>query len=501
MIESLLQGFATALEPSQLMVIVLSTVAGLWIGIIPGMGPVMAMAILFPFTFSMDPLAGLLMLASIHISGTYGGSISAIMINIPGDPASAASTFEGYAMARDGRVKTALGISLTASFVGTIAGVVVLILAAQPLLKFALMFGPAEYFMLAMLGLCVVAAASRGSTLKGLIMGALGLTLSFVGTDGVLGFPRFTFGFVELEAKIDFVPVLIGLFAIAEVMRLMSSRGAIARSGKLTGRLIDGFRATLAYPMSLVRGLLIGVFIGVVPGIGAVTSNLLAYIVERQSARDKSQFGKGAPQGLIGPEAANNATITAALIPTLTLGIPGSGGAAMLLIALQIHGLKPGPLLFSETPELVYGFFSGLIVASVVMAITGVLLTRAFSLVTVIPANVLAPLLLGIALIGTYAYEQSGLDLIYAVLAGLLGYFAQRQGFPVIGLVMGLVLGQMAETSFHQALEISAGSYWGLVDSPLSVGILAVCLLTLAGPWLLGNLGGLMRRPAGGSRG
>lgn len=495
MIENLLNGFVTALAPANMLVIVLSTFAGLWIGIIPGLGPVMAMAILFPFTFTMDPLAGLLMLASIHVSGTYGGSISAIMINIPGDPASAASTFEGYAMAKQGRVKTALAISLTSSFIGAIVGVIVLILAAEPLVRFALMFGPAEYFMLAVLGLCVVAAASKGSTLKGLSMGALGLAISFVGTDSVLGYPRFTFGIVELEAKIDFVPVMIGLFAIAEVMRLMTSRESIAGARALTGSFMEGVRATFSYPMTILRGLGIGVFIGVVPGIGAVTSNLLSYIVERRAAKDQSRFGNGAPEGLIAPEVANNATVAAALIPTLTLGIPGSSGAAMLLIAIQIHGLKPGPLLFNDNTTLVYGFFAGLIIGAFVFAAMGVLLMRTFSLVTIIPAPVLAPILLAISLVGAYAYDQNPLDLVYAVAAGLLGFLAHRQGFPVLGLVMGIVLGEMAETSFHQALQIGGGSYLALIARPLSGTIFLVCMLTLFGPWLLEKARGL-RNPA-----
>ena len=251
----LLNGFVTAGHWYNLSVIALSTLAGLWIGVIPGLGPIMAMAILFPFTFLMDPLAGLLMLASIHVAGTYGGSISAIMINVPGEPASAATTFDGCAMTRQGKVRVALGLSVTASFIGAIVGSMALILAAQPLVSVALKFGPAEYFALAVLGLCVVAIASRGTTLKGLMMGCLGLAIAFVGTNEILGYPRFTFGFVQLEAKVGVVPVLIGLFAISELMELMLRGGAIADGGSLSGSLFDGVKTTFRYPMALLRGL------------------------------------------------------------------------------------------------------------------------------------------------------------------------------------------------------------------------------------------------------
>src|SRR6185312_2773858 len=257
----------------------------------------MAMAILFPFTFLMDPLAGLLMLASIHVAGTYGGSISAIMINVPGEPASAATTFDGYAMTRQGKVRVALGLSVTGSFIGAIFGSMALILAAQPLVSIALKFGPAEYFSLAILGLCVVAVASRGATTKGLLMGCLGLAVSFVGTDEVLGYPRFTLGIVQLEAKIGVVPVLIGLFAISELMELMLRGGSISEGGSLSGSLFDGVKTTFRYPMAILRGLGVGIFCGLVPGVGAVTANLLAYIVERRVAKDPDRFGKGAPEG------------------------------------------------------------------------------------------------------------------------------------------------------------------------------------------------------------
>ena len=495
MFHYLLHGFVVAGHWHNLLIIAASTIVGLWIGAIPGLGPIMAMAILFPFTFLMSPLAGLLMLASIHVAGTYGGSISAIMINVPGEPASAATTFDGYAMTRQGKVRVALGLSVTASFIGAIVGSMALILASKPLVNFALKFGPSEYFSLAMLGLCVVAVASHGATLKGLMMGCLGLAISFVGTDEVLGYPRFTFGIIELEAKIGIVPVLIGLFAISELMELMLRGGTIAEGGTLSGGLLDGIKQTFRYPMALLRGLGVGVFCGLVPGVGAVTANLLAYIVERRVAREPERFGKGAPEGVIAPEASNNACIHAALIPTLTLGIPHSAGSALVLVAVTIHGLRPGPMLFSGSGELVYGFYAGLLIGAVMFAVFGLLFTRWFSVLTVLPTQLLAPILLVVGLVGAYAYNHDFLDVIYAVVFGIFGFAARRYRYPIIGLVMGIVLGPLAETSFHQALEISSGSYLIFIERPLSASVFALCLLLIAGPLLWQWVRGFFGRP------
>ncbi|HWD21657.1 MAG TPA: tripartite tricarboxylate transporter permease [Burkholderiales bacterium] len=474
MLDNLWLGLITVLAWKHLLFMVAGAFFGLWIGVIPGLGPVMAMAILIPVTFAMDPLSGLLMLASIHAAGTYGGSVSAIMINVPGDPGSAATTFDGYALARQGKVLVALGLSVCASMIGGMVGVVALIAAAQPLAEIALTFGPPEYFALALLGLSVVAAATGGSVFKGLLMGCLGLAVSFIGTDSVLGFARFTFGVIELEAKIDFVPVVIGLFAVSELMMLMVRGGTISESGKLEGSLWDGIRLVFAYPLALLRGIVTGIFVGIVPGIGAVTANLLAYAIERRQARDPSRFGKGAPQGVIGPESANNACVTAAIIPTVTLGVPGSAGAAILLVALTIHGLRPGPALFTGSTDLIYGFFVGLIISQLLFAVMGVLFTRWFAVVTVVPSQVLAPALLVISLVGAYAYQQQPADVVVAILFGLIGFAAQRLRYPVIGLVMGLVLGEMAETAFHQSLQISDGSYRIFVSRPLSASIIAL---------------------------
>jgi putative tricarboxylic transport membrane protein len=485
MLHLLLNGFATALQWHNLQVIVLSTLLGLWIGVIPGLGPVMAMAILFPFTFFMEPLAGLLMLASIHVAGTYSGSISAITINVPGDPASAATTFDGYAMARQGRARVAMGISITASFIGALAGSAALILASRPLAAVALNFGPTENFALAILGLCVVSAASSGATVKSLLMGALGLAVSFVGTDEVLGYPRFTFGFVELESKIDFVPVLIGLFALAELMHLMLHKGRISESGKLQGRLFEGVREVFKHPAALTRGTLVGIVCGIIPGVGAVTANLLAYILETRVARDPSRFGKGAPEGIIAPEASNNACVHAALIPTLTLGIPASGGTALVLVAVTIHGLRPGPMLFSSQPDLVFGFFAGMLIGAVLFTVFGLLFARWLALITLAPTPLLVPCLLVVSLIGAYAYKQSFLDVGYAVIFGVVGFMARRYGYPVVGLVMGLLLGGLAETSFHQALEISDGSYLIFFQQPIAATILAIAAVMVIGSGLL----------------
>ncbi|MBI4184978.1 MAG: tripartite tricarboxylate transporter permease [Proteobacteria bacterium] len=494
--DNLLIGLEAAFRLDRLFFMFVGTFVGLWIGMIPGLGPVMAMAILVPVTLSMDPVSGLLMLGCLHAAGTYGGSVSAIMLNVPGDAANAATTFDGYALARKGQVRVALGLSVCASFMGAIAGVMALILSARPLVEVALKFGPAEYFALAILGLTVVAAASVGSTLKALLMGCLGLGVSLVGFDPVLGFARYTFGIIYLEGKVDFVPVLIGIFAIAELMILIRRGGTIAESGRLEGSLLDGVLMVFRYPASLIRGILTGIFIGIVPGVGAVTANFVAYSVEKKAAGRPERFGEGAPEGVIGPEASNNACVSAALIPTLTLGIPGSSGAAILLVAVTLQGLRPGGILFTSSPELIYGFFVGLLVGAVMFAVLGLLLTRWFALVTVVPVPILAPVLLVVSVIGAYAYQQNPFDVATAIVFGLVGYFARLNGYPLMGLVMGLILGEMAETAFHQALQISGGSYAIFFARPLSGSILGLCIALVA--WPLASAAARRFRPARG---
>jgi putative tricarboxylic transport membrane protein len=482
MLDHLLLGFSAALQLKQLMFMVAGTLIGLWVGVLPGLGGPVAMAILIPFTFSMDPLSALLMLASVSVGAAFGGSVTSVLLNIPGEASSAATAYDGYPMAQQGRGKVALGLSAGASMAAALVGVLILMLASGPVARVALAFSPAEHFALAILGLTIVSVASLGSTIKGLAMGALGISISLIGIDSILGVERYTFGSIYLLDGISFVPVMVGLFAITELIHMMLEGGTIARTGRLEGSLWDGFRDTFRYPFTLLQSTAVGAFLGLIPGIGATAANFLAYSVARRSSPHPERFGKGAPEGVIAPEASNNSCIPTSLIPALTLGIPGGATSAILLVAVTLQGLRPGPMLFTSSPELIWGFFAGLLVGAVLATVLYLIMIPWLVLITVVRVELLAPALLVVTLFGAYANERNMMDVLVAIVFGLLGYFLRRHGYPLISLVIGLILGRLAEGSFHQALMISDYDYSVFLLRPLSGAILAACAVLVLWP-------------------
>jgi putative tricarboxylic transport membrane protein len=489
MFDNLLIGLTAALQWKQFLFMILGTVIGLWVGVLPGLGGPVAMAILIPFTFTMDPLSALLMLASISVGAAFGGSITSILLNIPGEASSAATAYDGYPMAQQGKAKVAMGLSAGASMVAGIVGVLILMFASAPVAKAALAFSPAEYFALAILGLTVVSVAALGSTVKGLAMGALGLAISLIGVDSILGSERYTFGFVYLLDGISFVPVMVGLFAITELTSMIIEGGTVAKGGKLEGSLWDGFWGTFKYPVTLTQSTVFGAFIGVIPGLGATAANFLAYSVAMRTSKHPEQFGKGAPEGVIAPEAANNSCIPTSLIPALTLGIPGGATAAILLVAVTVQGLRPGPMLFTSSPELIWGFYMGLLIGAIMATVLYLIMIPWFALITVVRIELMAPMLLIITLFGAYANERNMMDVFVAIGFGLFGYFARRHGYPLISLVIGLILGKLAEGSFHQALQISDHDYSVFVLRPLSATIFAICIILVVWPAAKKRLG------------
>ncbi|MCC7425509.1 MAG: tripartite tricarboxylate transporter permease [Alphaproteobacteria bacterium] len=491
MLDNLLLGLATAVTVENIAVMLFGTVVGLWIGVLPGLGATSAMAILIPFTFSMSPLAALLMLASISVAGAFGGSITSILLNIPGDASSAATAYDGYPLAQQGRARVAMGLSVGASLVGGLVGVVLLTTLSQPIAEVALAFGPADHFALGILGLTIVAVASSGDTLKGLIMGCVGIVVSFVGQDAVLGHTRYAFGSIYLEAGIDFVTVTIGLFAITEIIFMMTSGGTIARGGKLEGSLWEGLVDTLRYPRALWGSIGVGAIIGIIPGVGATAANFLSYSIAHRTSRRPELFGKGSPEGVIAPEASNNSCIPTSFIPALTLGIPGGATAAILLVAVTIHGIRPGPLLFQANADLVYGFFAGLMIATIMAAVLCVVMIPWFALVTVVRVEIMAPILIAVSLAGAYGVQRSVADVFVAIGFGVFGYVARRNGYPLISLIIGLILGQLVEKSFHQALVLSDGDYLTFFVRPISGVVLTACILMVVLP-------GMKRRFRGG---
>jgi putative tricarboxylic transport membrane protein len=454
------------------------------VGIIPGLGPVTAMALLIPFTFSMDPLTALLALASISVAANCSGSFSSILLNVPGETSSAATAYDGYPMAKQGRATIAIGLSIGSSFFAAVIGVLAVMAIAEPLIDAALAFGPPEYFALAAIGISFVAALSQSSVAKGLVMAAIGLMLTTVGVDAVIGEPRFTFGLLELQDGIGLVPAMTGLFAITEIVNWIQQKGTIARLGRIEGSVWQGLFATIRYPISLIRSTLVGLMVGLVPGIGATAASFLSYEVEKRSAAKPERFGQGAPEGVIAPEAANNSAIAAGLAPALMLGIPGGATSALLLVALTVHGLRPGIMLFSDQPDLVYGFFIGLLIGAFTFMFVSAAFARTLAKVTVIKAELIAPVFLVISFAGVYAQDQQFSDIVVAMTFGLFGCLAKMLGFPAVPLVLGLVLGRTLETSFHQSLAISGGDWSIFFTRPLSGALLGVALAVIFLPLL-----------------
>ena len=489
MLDNLYLGLMAALQLKQFLFMVAGTVIGLWVGVLPGLGGPVAMAILIPFTFTMDPLSALLMLASISVGAAFGGSITSILLNIPGEASSAATAYDGYPMAQQGKAKVAMGLSAGASMVAGIFGVLVLMFVSGPVAKVALAFSPAEYFALAILGLTVVSVATIGSTVKGLAMGAFGIAISLIGVDSILGTERYTFGHIYLLDGISFVPVMVGLFAITELITMIVEGGTIAKSGKLEGSLWDGFWGTFKYPFTLAQSTVFGALIGVIPGLGATAANFLSYSVAMRTSKHPERFGKGTPEGVIAPEASNNSCIPTSLIPALTLGIPGGATAAILLVAVTVQGLRPGPMLFTSNPELIWGFFMGLLIGCLMATVLYLIMIPWFAMITLVRIELMAPMLLIITLFGAYANERNMMDVFVAIGFGLFGYFARRHGYPLISLVIGLILGKLAEGSFHQALQISDHDYSVFVLRPLSAAIFALCVALVLWPGVKKRLG------------
>lgn len=453
------------------------TLWGILGGALPGISPSIAMALLLPFTYGMEPIPAIVLLASVYVGAEYGGSIPAILIRTPGTNAAAATTLDGYEMARQGRGGEALGISLVSGLVGGLFGLVVLVLATEPLARVALAFTPAAYFALAVLGLSVIAGLAGRSLTKGLIAAALGLMIATIGTDPVSGVPRFTFGSADLLAGIRPILVMVGLFAVAEMLVQIGEpdwEKAEARDARLKLPSLALFRRLL--PAQAI-GCGIGTFEGVTPGAGGTIAAFMAYNEAKRWSRDPDAFGKGAPEGVAAPEAANNVVTATALVPLLSLGIPGSNSAAILLGGFLVHGLTPGPMLFERAPEVVWGLYGGLFIANIAMLLLGlVILTPTLWLVNR-PKPYLLAAILALIVSGVFAIEQSVFDIGLVLGFGVLGYALRWAGVPVLPLVLGVVLGFMLESNYRRSLVLSGGDHAVFVEDPVALGLLAAAVL------------------------
>ena len=481
----LLHGFSVAAQPLNLAYVFLGCLLGTVIGVLPGIGPAAAIALLLPITYGIEPTSSLIMLCGIYYGAMYGGSTTSILINTPGESSSVMTALDGYAMARSGRAGAALAISAIASFVAGTISVVLLSLLAVPLAGFALKFGPAEYFTLMLFAMTSVAALTGPSLAKGLLSMFLGLMFATIGIDLQSGQQRFTFDLPELQDGIGFIVVVVGLFAIAEVFSgledLLKGRSEIIRMSGSLWLTRDEWRRSV---MPILRGTGIGFFKGVLPGAGATIATILSYSVERMLSRDKAKFGTGMIEGVAGPEAANNASTGGAMVPLLTLGVPGSGSTAVLLAAFIMYGLQPGPLLFEKRPDLVWGLIASMYIGNLMLLILNLPLVGVFVRLLYIPIGLLLPMVVSISAIGIFAVNGNIFELYLALGFGVIGYVFRKMAIPVAPLVLSLVLGGMMEQSFRQAMTISGADPGVFVRSPICIILLAASTIALSIPFI-----------------
>jgi len=488
MMEHLALGLDHILSTSALVAILIGTVLGVAVGVLPGLGSVIGITMVLPFTFSMEQIPALALMLGIYCGSVYGGSISAIIINTPGTPQAAATALDGFPMAQRGDADLAIGWATAASVIGGLFSVVVLIIAAPQLAAFSLNFTAIEYFALGIFALVCIANVSRGVMAKGLLAGAIGLFVATIGVDHVTGDMRFTFGSFQMAAGISLIPAIVGLFALSEVFIRASESTAVKEI--VTYKV--GFRLP---PLSewtprlylLLKSCTIGSFVGTLPGTGAATSAFIAYSEAKRSAPHKDKLGTGEPDGLVAAESANNAVTGSAMVPTLALGIPGDPVTAVMLGTFIVHGLTPGPRLFTENLDLVYAVFLILIAVNVLMFFIGAVGAQLFTRALRVPEPLLMTMVVVIAIVGAYGVRGNPLDLMTAFFAGIGGFILRKAGFPLAPLVIGMVLSQMIENSLRQGLLLTRGSFLAFFERPITLTLFIVTALMLAWPairWL-----------------
>lgn len=456
-------GFAEVMRPENLLIILVGVLAGIILGALPGLTPTMGVAVLIPFTFAMEPATGLLLLGAIYSGAVYGGSITAILLNIPGAPANVATTWDGHPMALKGEARRAINLSIVASVIGGLIGCTALLFFAPPLAAFALTFGPAEYFWVAVLGLTIIASLAPHGLLRGLISGGIGMFLGTVGISVVTGTERFTFGSTVLSSGINLVPAMIGLFAISQALRTVEDAASGRRKASITevlgaGRFVATAMETLKGFRYWALGGVLGTLIGIIPGAGGQVAGPIAYNEARRMDKNRAEWGTGNPNGVIAPEASNNAMVGGSLVPMLTLGIPGSPTAAVLMGGLIIHGLFPGPDLFQRDADVAFTFLTGMIVIQFVLLIVAAMGAPYFAKVLKVPVQYMVPSIIALSLFGAYAIRQNIGDVIVAFVIGILMYFGSKLGLDAASIVLGLILGPIAERNLVLSIRAADAS-------------------------------------------
>jgi len=489
LLNHLATGFAVALTPANLLYCFLGSFIGTAIGVLPGLGPPATIALLLPITYGIPADSAVILLAGIFYGAMYGGSTTSILLNIPGEAASVVTCLDGYQMARQGKAGAALAISAFGSFIAGTLAIVGLMLLAPPLAAFALKFGPAENFALLALGLTMVGYLAGASLTKGLMMAGLGLLLGTVGLDPIMGTQRFTYGFFKLSEGFDFILVAMGLFGIGEVLaNVEQTITADVFQTKIRGLLPsrEEWRQAAA---PIARGSLLGFFIGVLPGGGAIISSFISYAVEKKFSRHPERFGKGAIEGVAAPESANNSAATSSFVPLLTLGIPGNASIAMIFAALMIHGIRPGPLLVAERPEVFWGLVASMYIGNIMLLVLNLPLIGLWVKLLKVPYPLLAPLILVFVLIGAYSVSNNSFDVGVTVVFGFLGYLLRKFDFEPAPLVLAMILGPQLEASLRRSLIYSRGDLMVFFERPIAAALLALAVLMLLSPLFRNLLG------------
>ena len=482
-----INGFLSALQylvvhPLNWALLALGLAWGILFGSIPGLTGIVGVALLIPFTFVLDPIEGLVMLGSVYVGSTFGGSISAILFNTPGAPEASCTTLDGYPMAQKGQAGKALGLALGASCIGGIFGTIVLMLLAPPLASFALAFGPGDYFALAIFGITAIASIGTESVFKSLLSGLMGLLIATIGMDPLTSTARFTFGSNMLLTGVSFVPAIIGFFAFAEVLNQVSNKKAAQKfdSGTKVSTKLPTLKELWALKGNLLRSSVLGTLIGCLPGVGATTASFIGYSEAVRWSKHPEKFGTGVPEGITAPEAANNAAVGGAMVPLLSLGIPGSATTAVMIGGLTIHGIIPGPMLMVSNQDLVFSVFISMLMANVLMIFFGIKAASWFAKILNVPYAFVGPSIIVLCMTGVYALRNNTVDLVIMLVCGGVSYFLQKLKYPIAPLIIGLVLGPVAEISLRRAMILSDFDFMRIVTKPIAGALLLLSVLSLA---------------------
>jgi len=487
MFDLLMDGFVVAFSGTNMMLVVIGCFLGTVIGMLPGIGPINAIAILFPIVlqFDLPPSSALIFFAGIFYGSQYGNSISSILLNVPGTSSAAVTCIDGNPLAKQGKAGPALAMSAVASFIGGTISIFLLILLAPFLSKLAIDFGPAEYFVLMICAFTALTSFSEGSFIKAMFSAFIGLAIATVGIDELSfgGTQRFTFGLLELDDGIDFIVVVIGIFAVGELFLFLSDKANLTKEKIIPlGRIYLTFKEIKDSFAGIIRSCITGFFVGVLPGAGATIASFLAYNTEKKMAGDKGNFGKGDLRGVAAPESANNSSAVGSFIPLLVLGVPGSETTAVMLGALITLGVRPGPTMLVDSPEIFWGVAASMFIGNLVLIVLNLPLVRLLAKILQVPKWILMPLIAILSIVGVYVINGSEFDLILMLIFGLVGFIMRKTGFPIAPLVLGLVLGGLIEVNFRRALTYSYGDFATFYESPISLSLWLITLFSIAAP-------------------